>query len=144
MRSREDYEETWRAIQELSFEWDKWFKSDECSCIGKCSQCIYFGVCKIRMKLDSMVELERDYVITEYEGWTNFLEDLGRETDRLATGMTLQEKREMLQDIENQEKKYDEWVEWYFTNECGECDVCQFKDVCELPNYDKQDREIDK
>jgi hypothetical protein len=96
------------------------------------------------MKLDSMVELEGDYVITEYEGWTNFLEDLGRKTDKLATGMTLQEKREMLQDIENQEKKYDEWVEWYFTNECGECDVCQFKDVCELPNYDKQDREIDK
>ena len=141
MRDRDNYEETWRAIQELELEWEQWFKSDECNCMGKCTQCMYFGVCRIRMKLDSMVELDGEYPISELGMWEVFLKDLAEGIEKLATGMTLQEKREMLQEIKNQAKKYDEWVEWYFSNECGECEVCPYQDVCELPNYDKQDRE---
>ena len=144
MRDRDNYEETWRAIQELELEWEQWFKSDVCSCEGKCSQCMYFGVCRIRMELDSIVDFEGEYRVSIQEEWDRFLEDLLKAVEELAMSMTLQDKRELLQKIEKRREKYDQWVEWYFSNECGECEVCPYQDVCELPNYDKQDREADK
>ena len=140
-RSIESIEETWRAIQELELKWEEWFISDECDCEGKCTNCSFFGVCKVRMELDSKIAFGNTCKLNTIEEWDEFLTKLNNAIEELATSMTLQERRQILFNVQKREKKYDEWVEWYFTNECGECETCPYQDVCELPNYDKLDRE---
>ena len=143
-RGREEIEDMWRAIQELELAWEKWFISDECDCEGKCTNCIFFGVCKVRMELDSQIAKGNKFMTYRDEEWEWLIERLNNAIEELATSMTLQERRQILFNVQKREKKYDEWVEWYFSNECGECVTCPYQDVCELPNYDKQDREVDE
>lgn len=140
-RSVRDVEEMWRAIQEHELEWEKWFVSDKCNCEGKCVSCIFFSVCKVRVEIDSRIGRSGTFSRYNGEEWESFIERLYNTIEQSASSMTLQERREIFSEVQRREEKYTEWTEWYLSDECDECEDCPYNDVCELPNYDKEDRE---